>query len=122
MYLGLIILVVNLIGFNYFTTKRSKRIIRKIRPHVDLPKDISIVEEPRPAFAEYKQTTALPKKKTTIKKTFKPGKFVASKTGVKYHSPKCDWAKKINKKKRVWLKDKAEARKKGYKACSCVKK
>jgi len=119
MYLGLIILIVNIIGFGYFTAGKKRRIIRKIRP-AELPKTISLVEEPMPSFAGYKQETAK-SKKPVVKKTFKPGKFVASKTGVKYHSPKCDWAKRINKKNRVWLKDKAEARKKGYKKCSCVK-
>ncbi len=116
MYLGLIILIVNIMGFSYFTTRKKAGIIRKIG-HIELPKTVSIVE-PRPAFAEYKQVTKPPK---TIKKTFKPGKYVASKTGTKYHSPKCDWAKRISKKNRVWLRDKAEARKKGYKKCSCVK-
>ncbi len=56
------------------------------------------------------------------KKTeFKPGKYVASKTGTVYHIPKCDWAKRINRKNRAWLKDKAEAKKKGYKKHNCVK-
>jgi len=57
------------------------------------------------------------KKKTE----FKPGKYVASKTGSVYHIPKCDWAKRINRKNRVWLKSKAEAKSKKLKAHSCVK-
>ncbi len=52
---------------------------------------------------------------------FTPGKYVASKTGSVYHAPKCDWAKKINTKNRVWLEDKAEAKNKGYNKHSCVK-
>ena len=38
-----------------------------------------------------------------VSKDFKPGKFVASKSGTTYHSPKCDWAKKIKKKNQVWF-------------------
>ena len=54
-------------------------------------------------------------------KSYSPGKFVASVAGTKYHSPKCDWAKKINKKNLVWLKSKADASKQGYKPCNCLK-
>ncbi len=126
MCLGLIAITVNLIGFNRFTTPKKTRIIKRIRP-AELPKTISMIEEPTPTFAEYKQITAPEpetkpaRKKPAVKKEFKPGKFIASKTGVKFHTPKCDWAKRINKKNRVWLKDKAQARKKGYKPCSCIK-
>ncbi len=38
------------------------------------------------------------------KAQFKPGKFIASKKGTKFHTAKCDWAKKIDKRNRVWLK------------------
>lgn len=55
------------------------------------------------------------------KKEFVPGKFVASKKGNQYHLPKCDWAKKIAKSNRVWLKSKEEAWEKGYRAHDCVK-
>ncbi len=54
-----------------------------------------------------------------MKKTFKPGKVIASKSGKFYHSPKCDWAKKIKKKNQVWFDDEKEAKKK-FKAHSCV--
>ena len=56
-----------------------------------------------------------------VKKTFMPEKYIESKTGAKYHAPKCDWAKKIKKKNAVWLNSKEEAKKAGYKADSCVK-
>jgi hypothetical protein len=55
-----------------------------------------------------------------VKTEFKPGKFIASKTGKSYHSPKCDWAKKIKNKNKVWFDDEKEA-KKSYKAHSCLK-
>ena len=56
-----------------------------------------------------------------VKKTFKPGKYIASKTGAKFHAPKCDWAKKVKKRNAVWFDSKEEAKKAGYKADSCVK-
>jgi len=60
-------------------------------------------------------------KTTSTKKTFVPGKFIASKTGVKYHAPKCDWAKKIKKSNAVWFDSKEAAKKAGYKKDKCVK-
>ena len=56
-----------------------------------------------------------------VKKTFKPGKYIASKTGAKFHAPKCDWAKRVKKKNAVWFNSKEEAKRAGYKADSCVK-
>ena len=53
--------------------------------------------------------------------SFEPGKYVASKTGKKFHAPKCDWAKRIKKSSQVWFNEKDEAKDKGYKACDCVK-
>ena len=37
-----------------------------------------------------------PKKEETaeVKKTYKPGKYIASQAGSKFHAPKCYWAKK----------------------------
>jgi hypothetical protein len=49
-----------------------------------------------------------------------PGKYLASKTGKKYHSPKCDFAKKIPKRNHVWFNDKTDAKKKGYGPCKCI--
>ena len=56
-----------------------------------------------------------------VKKEFKPGKYIASKAGAKFHSPKCDWAKKIKKANAVWFNSKEEARKAGYKTDDCVR-
>jgi len=55
-----------------------------------------------------------------VKTSFKPGKFIASKTGKKFHAPKCDWAKKIKKSNAVWFNGSEEAKKAGYKADKCV--
>jgi len=71
---------------------------------------------------EKKATKSVKSSKTTsTKKTFKPGKYIASKTGVKYHAPKCDWAKKIKKSNAVWFDSKEAAKKAGYKKDDCVK-
>jgi len=55
-----------------------------------------------------------------VEKEFSPGKYIASKTGTKYHAPKCDWAKKIKKANAVWFDSKDEAKKAGYKKDDCV--
>ena len=57
---------------------------------------------------------------SNVEKEFKPGKYIASRTGAKFHSPKCDWAKKIKKSNAIWFDSKEEASKAGYKADDCV--
>lgn len=52
--------------------------------------------------------------------TFSPAKFIASRDGVKYHSPKCIWAKKINKRRRIWIDSHEKAFELGYKKCNCL--
>jgi hypothetical protein len=49
-----------------------------------------------------------------------PGKFAASKFGIVYHAPKCNWAKKIKAKSLVWFSSAEEAEKSGYKPHSCL--
>ncbi len=56
-----------------------------------------------------------------ITKTFTPGKYIASKSGTKFHIPRCDWAKKVKKSNAVWFDTKEEAKKAGYKADDCIK-
>lgn len=56
-----------------------------------------------------------------VEKIFKPGKYIASITGAKFHSPKCDWAKKVKKSNAVWFDNKEDAIKAGYKADDCVR-
>jgi hypothetical protein len=50
-----------------------------------------------------------------------PGKFLASSSSNIYHAPKCEWAKKIKKERRVWFSKKEKAWEKGYRAHNCVK-
>ncbi len=56
-----------------------------------------------------------------IEEVFEPGKFIGSTTGRSYHAPKCDWANNIKKENQVWFDSEEEAKKKGYKAHSCLK-
>lgn len=60
------------------------------------------------------------KKPANVETYYEPGKYVASSSGKKYHVAKCDWAKKINPKRRFWFDSKEEAEKKGFKACECI--
>lgn len=43
-----------------------------------------------------------------------PGKYVASKTGTKYHLPTCGGAKQIKEENKVWFTTKEEAEGAGY--------
>ncbi|MBI4452158.1 hypothetical protein HY637_01895 [Candidatus Woesearchaeota archaeon] len=52
--------------------------------------------------------------------TYTPGKYVASKKANKFHSPKCDWAKRIGKENQLWFNSEAEARAKGFEPDKCV--
>ncbi len=52
---------------------------------------------------------------------FIPGKYLASKRSNVFHEPKCDWAKKINKSRKLWFASKEEAFGQGFKAHDCVK-
>ncbi|TKJ17754.1 hypothetical protein CEE44_04445 [Candidatus Woesearchaeota archaeon B3_Woes] len=114
-------LLLNAIGFLLFasliTKKQHEReeVIERVVEPFEEPEEIPPVEE----YGEPKKTVS---KKTSVKKTFKPGKFIASSNSTYYHAAKCDWAKKISKTNRVWFKSKEDARKKGFKQHSCLKK
>tara|TARA_Y100000310_G_C20568290_1_gene756675 strand:+ start:409 stop:1011 length:603 start_codon:yes stop_codon:yes gene_type:complete len=62
-----------------------------------------------------------PETPKTVKAVHSPGKYIASTGGSVYHEPKCDWAKRIVKKRMVWFNDKRSANRKGYRGHSCVK-
>lgn len=47
--------------------------------------------------------------------------FVASKNSKVYHSPDCQYAKRIKDKNKIWFKSAKEAEEMGYKPHSCVK-
>ncbi len=72
---------------------------------------------------EPKRKEAVEEKKEAkaVEKSFKPGKYIASRTGKKFHAPKCDWAKKVKKENAVWFDSKEDAINAGYNADDCVK-
>jgi hypothetical protein len=72
------------------------------------------------AVEEIKSSKDIKVKPSSIEKKFKPGKYIASTRGNRYHTSKCDWAKKIKKTNIIWFEDKEEAEKKGYTADSCI--
>ena len=50
----------------------------------------------------------------------KTGMFVASKNSKIYHSPDCQYAKRINEENKIFFKSAEEAREKGFSPHSCV--
>ena len=79
----------------------------KAQPH-------SVVFDKAPAEEMKKE-----KKVSKSAATFSPGKYVASARSNLYHEPKCEWAKKIKKDRRLWFTEKEEAWQKGFKAHNC---
>ena len=107
--LYLILLLLAVIGMLISFPKKPEKVYKPTssEPHsevFDLPQE----------EVKVKETT----KKATAKHS--PGKFVASKNSNIYHLPKCEWAKKIKKHRRIWFKSKEDAWEKGYRAHSCV--
>jgi len=109
----LLILLTALIGFVF-------SLIRKERKEELQPKQENVISDVLPEAESIPKETEKPiKTAPVIKEEFKPGKFVASQNSTYYHQPKCDWAKKINRKRRVWFYSKEEAEEKGYKQHNC---
>jgi len=67
-----------------------------------------------------KMEPAHEKEEPKIEKAFTPGKFIASKKANKFHSPKCDWAKRISSQNRLWFNSREEAEAQGLEADQCV--
>ncbi len=55
-----------------------------------------------------------------IVETNEPGKYVASKTGKKFHVPECNQVKRIKEDKKVFFNSEKDAKKEGKTACKCV--
>jgi len=83
---------------------------------------VEVYHDSPSALSDVAETLAGSEAKSSSSAKFSPGKYVASKNSNNYHEPKCDWAKKIVKVRRVWFATKEEAWEKGYKAHSCVGK
>ena len=93
---------------------------------ISVPKNFSlsssspkVKEELHSVVFDPVQKEEKPEEKPAVK--FTPGKFVASKNSNSYHLPKCEWAKKIAKSRRVWFVSEQEAEEKGFKKHSCLK-
>jgi len=82
--------------------------------------EVSGVEEHEKAKDYYHYIDKMEPEAPNIEKTFIPGKFVASRNASKFHSPKCDWAKKIGRENQVWFNSQEEAESKGFEADKCV--
>jgi len=81
----------------------------------------SIEKEKVEATKDARTTSGTHSVGEAVTKTFTPGRYIASKTGTKFHSPKCDWGKKVKKSNAVWFNTKEEAKKAGYKADDCIR-
>ena len=114
--------------------KEPKLVVEELKPEIRKRDEEKILSEVKKELEEYKrkrevdefqkEADVLARAEKTIKeikKTYSPGKFVASSTSSKYHTPKCDWAKKIKEKNQIWFKTDAEARRKGYRKHNCLK-
>ncbi len=86
----------------------------------------SLMEKDLALSKEVEQTAAISQKLDNAAKKSNSKKnkqeFVASKTAKKYHVPDCTFAKQITPTKKLIFSSKESARKKGYKACDCIKK
>lgn len=107
--LFVVLLLVSLFGF--LVSLPEKRGLRSSPPQKNEPAAV-----PNPMRDAPKSAEETPKSKAT----FSPGKYVASKRSNVYHEPKCDWAKKIQKDRRLWFSSREEALDKGYKKHDCV--
>ena len=119
--LWLTLVIISIIGFLLAIPKkesRSKQVDDSFKPAVEVydQEPHSQVFDPVEEFKESAVTS-----KTAKTTRHSPGKFVASSNSNIYHAPKCEWAKKIKKERRVWFKEKTDAWEKGYKAHGCVK-
>lgn len=101
--LYLVLLLIALVGFFLSLPRPASREKRKAEQQ-------SMVFDEKKAMDTQKKVTT----------TYTPGKYMASKTSNVYHEPVCEWAKKIQRSRQVWLADKKEAYEKGYKKHSCV--
>ncbi len=129
------------IAINSIKEKKAKHlekepsvVVEELKPEIRKKDEEKIISEVKKELEEYKRKKEVEeiekeadllakaeKKISEVKKIYKPGKFVGSKNSNKYHSPKCDWAKRIKRKQRIWFNSEAEAKKKGYSAHSCLK-
>lgn len=80
---------------------------------------INSLPEP-PEYVEELFGSEPKKAEPAVTRRYSPGKFLATKTGRTYHSPKCEWAKKIRKDNQLWFASEKEADELGYKRHNCL--
>lgn len=124
--LYLILILLALLGFLLnLPSKRRRRKAEEPKLKEELHSVVFDEEKENSKEAD-KEMPVMKEEKVSSEKTssgstvFSPGKYVASTRSNIYHEAKCDWAKKINKARRLWFKSKEEAWEKGYKAHGCV--
>ncbi|MEK6853668.1 MAG: hypothetical protein AABX64_03210 [Nanoarchaeota archaeon] len=118
--LYLVLLLTSLFGF--MVSIPQKRATQSATPE----ETGEVCEVLEPAKDELKnepvrESAPKPSEESKPKVKFTPGKYVASKRSNVYHEPKCEWARKIQKVRRVWFVSREEALNKGYKKHDCVK-
>ncbi|HLC97015.1 MAG TPA: hypothetical protein VJH97_06870 [Candidatus Nanoarchaeia archaeon] len=78
-----------------------------------------MVESKKPVIVQQTVEKRVAAKRIIIKAAKK--KFVASKSGKKFHTPNCIFAQNIKPKMKVIFKSKAAMLNQGYKPCQCIK-
>ncbi|MBS3127410.1 hypothetical protein J4228_04565 [Candidatus Woesearchaeota archaeon] len=105
-----VLLILALVGFLMSLPRRH-----------EVPTPNKKEEQPHSVVFDKAPAEEMKKEKKVSKSaaTFSPGKYVASARSNLYHEPKCEWAKKIKKDRRLWFTEKEEAWQKGFKAHNC---
>lgn len=122
---GLIIALLNMRGSaqEYYGGEEESGKAKEYYPYIDKmePKEEAKAEIKQELKEEIKEELKEEQEKEAhVSKAFTPGKFVASKKANKFHSPKCDWAKRIGKANRIWFNSEQEAKSQGFEADGCV--
>ena len=119
--LFLVLFLVSLLGLGVSWPSKSKEAAEEpAKPSAPPQKvvDGKVIEAK--VVEDVKKEKVKEEKTSAVKTTFTPGKYVASKRSNVYHEPKCEWAKKIQKDRKVWFPSREEALNKGYKKHNCV--
>ncbi len=118
----LTLFVVCLIGLALSLPKKSEPVESFSEPSSKEPPHSVVFDSVESSEETATEAKVVAKPVNKAKTQFSPGKLVASKTSNVYHLPKCDWAKRIQKGRRVWYTSREEAWEKGLRAHSCVEK
>lgn len=110
------LLLLNAVGFALAVSSMCSRRVCTARRADDIE-----IEEIKPMTIEtYEIRPDKAEARSEVTKNYSPGKYIGSVLGNKYHSPKCDFAKKIPKQNRIWFTAETDAKKQGYMPCKCL--